>query len=103
MYNKVNEHLHMLLNELFNDCTKVVEDYEYARRRLFGTDPKEYAMRNVNETIEDIKMALEVFVYADMMTVEERKICDFCARTMEREALTMVKRTHLKWEHNNAV
>ena len=95
MDNKVNAYLHTLLNDLADDCQRVVENYEYARKHLFLTEPVEFALMNVRDTTEDINKALDVFENAEMITDDECRICAYCAKAMNREAKSMLRK-HLK-------
>lgn len=86
MNRKVDKHIHEQLGELYEECKTVVDSYEYARKGLWTTDPKKYVLECIAEQVEYIEQAMEVFQNAELITNEERILCNFCARQMQREA-----------------
>ena len=92
MDNKVNAYMHKLFGYLYDDCMEIVNDYEDARKHHFDSAPEEHALHFITDTMADIEKALEVFEDADMITEEEEAHCEYCAKKMRREAISMLRK-----------
>ena len=86
MDNKANAYLHECLTWLTDDCLSVTGRYDEERRFHYPKKAKETAMLNIEEDIEDIEKALEVFQNAEMMAIEECGVARSAASRMRREA-----------------
>ena len=95
MNSKVDKYIHEQLNELYYECCDVVTDYEYNKKHIWSCDPKEYTLNSVEEQVDHIVNAVEIFQDAELITNGERLLCQFCAHQMQREANRML-REHIK-------
>ena len=92
MDNKVNAYMHKLFGYLYDDCMKIVNDYEDARKIHFASTTEEHALRFIADTMADIEKALDVFGDAGMITEAEEAHCEYCAKKMRREAISMLRK-----------
>ena len=86
MDNKANAYLHECLTWLTDDCLSVTGRYDEERRFYHPKKAKEMAMLDIEEDVEDIEKALEVFQNAEMMAIEECGVARSTTHQMKREA-----------------